>query len=153
MLHTTKGLSTFEKLKIYISNKTDDTSISADTRTFLYVEMANDLTNSHSWLIGKGAFSHYYSVYFNHLLRGGILYVLAYYGLILFAVYKSTWQGNNKFVRSIGIIAVGWYFNSFVGDITGCKFYHIAFFLLIGCCLSKKWLNYTDIDIKRIMKK
>ena len=171
MLHTTKGLSTFEKLKIYISNKTDDTSISAATRTFLYVEMANDLTNSHSWLIGKGAFSHYYSVYFdqsntgkygritsevpflNHLLRGGILYVLAYYGLILFAVYKSTWQGNNKFVRSIGIIAVGWYFNSFVGDITGCKFYHIAFFLLIGCCLSKKWLNYTDIDIKRIMKK
>ena len=67
--------------------------------------------------------------------------------------YKSTWQGNNKFVRSIGIIAAGWYLNSFVGDITGCKFYHIAFFLLIGCCLSRRWLNYTDIDIKRIMQK
>ena len=122
-------------------------------------------------LIGKGAFSHYYSFYFdqsnkgkygritsevpflNHLLRGGILYALAYYGLILLAIYKSTWQGNNKFVRSIGIIAAGWYLNSFVGDITGCKFYHIAFFLLIGCCLSRRWLNYTDIDIKRIMQK
>lgn len=171
MLYTPKATSTFEKLNMYLSLKTNDASISADTRTFLYAEMASDLTNSHSWLIGKGAFSHYYSFYFdqsskgrygritsevpflNHLLRGGILYVLAYYGLILLAVYKSTWQGNNKFVRSIGIIAIGWYFNSFVGDITGCRFYHIAFFLLIGCCLSRKWLTYKDIDIKRIIKK
>lgn len=170
-LHITKELSPFEKMSIYLSSKTNDTSISADTRTFLYTEIAHDLTNSHSWLIGKGAFSHYYSFYFdqsnkgkygritsevpflNHLLRGGILYALAYYGLILLAIYKSTWQGNNKFVRSIGIIAAGWYLNSFVGDITGCKFYHIAFFLLIGCCLSRRWLNYTDIDIKRIMQK
>lgn len=171
ILHTTRELSPFEKLNIYLSSETDDTSMSADTRTFLYEEMSHDLTNSHSWLIGKGALSHYYSFYFdqsnkgkygritsevpflNHLLRGGILYALAYYGLILLAVYKSTWQGNNKLVRSIGIIAAGWYFNSFIGDITGCKFYHIAFFLLIGCCLSRRWLNYTDIDIKRIMKK
>lgn len=171
ILYSTKELSPFEKMKLYVTNQTRDESLASDTRTFLYLEMAEDLTHTDSWLIGKGAFSHYYSLYFdqsskgkygritsevpflNYLLRGGILYVVVYFGVILLAVYKAIWQGRNKFVQSIGIIAAGWYFNSFIGDITGSRFYHIAFFILIGCCLSKKWLNYTDLDIKRIFRK
>lgn len=171
MLQSTKELSPFEKMNLYIMSKTQDTSLAADTRSFLYMEMATDLTNTNSWLIGKGAFSHYYSSYFdqsdkgkygrissevpflNYLLRGGILYALAYFGVIILAIYKAIWQGRNKFIQSIGIIAAGWYLNSFIGDITGCKFFHVAFFILIGCCLSKKWLNYTDSDVKKIMKK
>ena len=171
LLLSKKEMGSFEKMKLYVLNETQDESLASDTRTFLYLEIAEDLTQTNSWLIGKGAFSHYYSLYFdqsskgkygrltsevpflNYLLRGGILYVVFYFGLILLAVYKAIWQGKNKFVQSIGIIAVGWYFNTFVGDITGNRFYHIAFFLLLGCCLSKKWLNYTDLEIKRIMKK
>lgn len=161
------GESFFQEAQSYVTDETNDDELASDTRTFLYLEMAEDLTNSHSWLIGKGAFSHYYSLFFdqdsngrygrissevpflNYLLRGGIVYIVLYFGLILFAVYKAIWKGRNKFVQSIGIIAIGWYFNSFVGDITGCRFYHVAFFLLLGCCLSERWLNYTDEEIKR----
>lgn len=160
----------FKEAQTYILGETGNEDLANDTRTFLYVEMASDLTKTDSWILGKGAFSHYYSFFFdedslgrygrlssevpvlNYLLRGGIAFVAVYLGLILLAVYYAVWKGKNKFVRSIGIIAVGWYFNSFIGDLNGCRFYHLAFFLLVGCCLSKKWLNYTDAEIKEILK-
>lgn len=159
----------FQKLQQYILVKSNDSDLSNDTRTFLYVEMAEDLTATDSWLLGKGAFSRYDSMFFsqsskenvgrissevpflNYLLRGGICYVIIYFGLLIYAVYNGIWKGKNKFVRSIAIIILGWYFNSFIGDITGCRFYHLAFFLLLGCCLSRKWLNYDDCEIGNIL--
>ena len=160
----------FKEAQTYILGETGDEDLANDTRTFLYVEMASDLTKTDSWILGKGAFSHYYSFFFdedslggygrissevpvlNYLLRGGIAFVAVYLGLILLAVYYAVWKSKNKFVRSIGIIAIGWYFNSFIGDLNGCRFYHLAFFLLVGCCLSKKWLNYNDVEVKEILK-
>lgn len=160
----------FKGAQTYILGETGNEDLANDTRTFLYVEMASDLTKTDSWILGKGAFSHYYSFFFdedslggygrissevpvlNYLLRGGIAFVAVYLGLILLAVYYAVWKGKNKFVRSIGIIAIGWYFNSFIGDLNGCRFYHLAFFLLVGCCLSKKWLNYNDVEVKEILK-
>lgn len=158
--------TTFQKLQEYILQESNDEDLATDTRTFLYIEMAEDLTNTNSWLLGKGAFSRYYSCFFdqssigkygrlssevpflNFLLRGGICYVIVYFGLLIYAIYLGIWKGKNKFVQSIAIITLEWYFNSFIGDITGCRFYHLAFFTLLGCCLSHKWLNYTDDDIK-----
>lgn len=162
--------SWFQQAQQYIMQESGDKDLANDTRTFLYIEMANDLTKNNSWLFGKGAFSRYYSLYFDqsslgrvgrissevpfltHLLKGGILYVIAYYGLLIYAIYLGIWKGRNKFVHSIAVIALGWYFNSFVGDITGCRFYHLAFFTLLGCCLSKSWLNYSDNKIRYILK-
>lgn len=162
--------TTFQKIQEYIMQESNNENLSTDTRTFLYIEMAEDLTKSNSWLFGKGAFSIYHSVFFdnastrrfgrlssevpflNYLLRGGICYVIAYFGLLIYAIYLGIWKGKNKFVKSIAIIVSGWYFNSFIGDITGCRYYHLAFFVLLGCCLSRKWLNYTDEDIKLILK-
>lgn len=161
--------TTFQKIQAYIMQESGDESMASDTRTFLYLEMAEDLTNTNSWIIGKGAFSRYYSLYFdessigkygrissevpflNYLLRGGLLYVVVYFSLLVYAVYLGIWKGRNKFVQSIAVIALGWYFNSFVGDITGCRFYHFAFFLLLGCCLSSKWRNCSDAEIKTLL--
>lgn len=161
--------TTFQKIQEYILQESNNADMASDTRTFLYLEMAEDLTATDSWIFGKGAFSRYYSAYFdqssigrfgrissevpflNYLLRGGLCYVIAYFGLLIYAVYLGIWKGNNKFVQSIAVIALGWYFNSFIGDITGCRYYHLAFFLLLGCCLSKRWLNCTDKDIEQLI--
>lgn len=165
------GKSFFAQVQDYIMKETRDQDLATDTRTFLYVEMAEDLTSDNAWLLGKGALSYYRSAFFdnggngkygrissevpflNYLLRGGILYVVFYFGLLLLAACNAIWKGKNKFIQSVGIIIIGWYLNSFVGDITGCRFYHLAFFLLAGCCLSRKWLNYTDEEIKTLLKK
>lgn len=159
----------FEKAQEYVMQKRVKREMATDTRTFLYYELSEDLTKTHSWLFGKGAYSRYYSPYFDdssigkygrlslevpfltHLLKGGICYVVLYYGLLLSAVYLGIWRSKNKFIQSIAIIAVGWYFNCFIGDITGCRFYHLAFFLLLGCCFSRKWLNRSDRMISFLM--
>lgn len=161
--------SYFLQLQQYISEKKKNDELATDTRTFLYVEMAQDLSNTNSWIWGKGAFSHYYSAYFddgyqgkygritsevpflNYLLRGGIIYTSLYFSLLLYAIWSALKYGKNKFIKSISIISTGWIFNSFIGDITGCTFYHIAFFVLVGCCLNKTWLNYTDEEIKKLL--
>ena len=161
--------STFGKIQNYVLQKSGDDSLAGDTRTFLYIEMGEELTTSDAWLFGKGAYSIYYSPFFDsggttslgrissevpfltHILRGGISYAFVYYGLILLAVYLAIWRGRNKFVRAIGIVLLGWYFNCFVGDITGCRFYHLAVFLLLGCCLSNKWRNFTDNEIQMVI--
>ena len=151
-----------------ITSDVDNEEMSVDTRTFLYVEVAEDLTNSDSWLLGKGAYSHYYSHYFSQnveggdneerllcevpflllLLRSGLIYVLVYFSLLLIGVFKSL-KSNNKFVQSLGIIILGWYFNSFIGDVSGCKLQNLALFLLLGVCLSPKWRKMADRRIKK----
>lgn len=168
--YTNENDSYFQKLQQYFADEKGNDELATDTRTFLYVEMAQDLSNTNSWILGKGAFSHYYSEYFdngykgkygrissevpflNYLLRGGIIYTSLYFSLLLYAVWCALKYGKNKFIKSISIIITGWIFNSFIGDITGCTFYHIAFFALAGCCLNKTWLNYTDEEIKKLLK-
>lgn len=145
-----------------VSPNSDEMAV--DTRTFIYLEMAEDLTDNESWMLGKGAYTHYYSTLFsrnssddsdrmvsevaflNFLMHGGMIYVFFYFGLLLLGVYKGL-KSNNKFVQSIAIIIIGWYFNSFIGTIIGCRFSHLAFFLLVGVCLSPHWRNRTDEDI------
>lgn len=166
MLIDVDGHSVFEELQSLIIDKTDNKEMASDTRTFLYREMAEDLTKTDCWLFGKGAYAHYYSFFFddnsfgkygrissevpflNMLMHGGIVYTVLYFALILRAVYLGVWRSNNCFCRCIAIIAIGWYFNSFICDLTGARFYHIAFFVLVGCCLSKQWLNMSESEIK-----
>ena len=87
------------------------------------------------------------------LLRAGIVYVLAYFGLILLAGIRALKHSNSKFMLGIGLIALEWYAICFVGDFTGARFYHIAFFVLIGYALSKRVGDYTDSDVKQLLIK
>lgn len=159
--------SILNKVLEMVASNSSDEGMAKDTRTFLYLEMAQDLTENESWFFGKGAYTHYYSDFFsyemdsasnpvrnvsevpflNYLMHGGITYVFFYFGLILMGVYKGL-KSNNKFVQSIAIVAIGWYFISFLGDINGCKLFHLGFFLLLGVCLSPHWCDRTDDEIE-----
>ena len=157
--------SFFEKAQTYIIGKTKNKDLATDTRTFLYQEMALDLTKTDSWIWGKGAFAHYFSFSFdeglngrfgrissevpflNFLMHGGIVYVFFYFLLFLYAIYKGLWKSNSKFVQCIAVVVTGWYFCSFVCDLTGARYYHILFFILLGCCLSDRFLKMTDDEI------
>ena len=171
ILGLAKGeLSFFQKIMEYLAeNKIiEDTN---DTRTLLYLEIAEDIETNNTWIFGKGAYCHYYSNYFYlndgddptrtlvevpflyMLLKGGIVYVIPYYTVLVIAIIKGILLGKNKFVRLASIIITGWYVNSFIGDLNGCRFYHLGFFFLVGCCLSNKILAYSDVEIQLLFDK
>ena len=167
MLFPNDGKSMFQ----IISSNVEDEEMNVDTRTFLYIEIAEDLTKNESWLLGKGAYSHYYSNYFSQnveggdnedrlmcevpflllLLRSGLLYVIIYFCIIIIAVFKAI-KSRNNFVKSLGVIMIGWYFNSFIGDISGCRLQHLALFLLLGVCLSPMWREKNNSELLSFLK-
>ena len=159
-----------QAIEFFIGGDKNNEEDTTDTRSYMYIEMAIDLTNTNSWLLGKGAYSHYVSEFehnnnfkgngpdygristevpfLNYILRGGLVYVFFYLLLFIVAVIRGLWLGKNKFVIIISIITAGWYFNSFIGDTEGCRFYHLVFFSFVGCCFSKSILKSTDIEIQ-----
>lgn len=169
ILSLAKGeMSFFQTIMQYLAdhNYIDDTN---DSRTFLYLEIAEDIGLNNTWIFGKGAYCHYYSHYFSFnpgedpirlyvevpflymLLRGGVVYILLYYSILLFSIFKGIFYGKNRFVNIASTLIVGWFFNSFIGDLNGCRFHHLGFFFLVGCCLSKKICAYTDVEIQMII--
>lgn len=145
--------------------------MSVDTRTFLYIELYDDLKVKNSLATGKGAYSHYFSPYFfateggdhpdrmlsevpilNFLLKGGLLYSVTYLVTLIGATCMALYKSKNLFLKAMALVLSGWIFNIFVSDLNGSSFLHIGLWMLIGCCLSKKWLNYTDEEIKEIFK-
>lgn len=157
--------SVFNKLETYVNSNTGNRGYGTDTRTFLYYEMAWDLKKTDTWIWGKGAYAFYYSDLFddgkigrfgrqgsevyllNFLMHGGIIYAFLYFLLLVYAVYKGLWKSNNRFVQCIAVVITGWYFCGFVGDLIGCRYYHMVFFMLLGCCLSKRFLSMNDEEI------
>ena len=157
-------------LKEIVMDQTGNEQLATDTRTFLFEEMSSDLTANDAWLFGKGIYSFYYSRWFDSggvsagnrltsevtllllLLRGGILLALSYYSILYYAVYKALKNGKNMFVLSAAIMISGWIFISSFSYVNGFKFYHLCFFILVGCCLSPKWLSLNDKDINQLLK-
>ena len=161
--------SIFVQLGNEVSGKSTTEDLSSDTRTFLYKEMAEDLSRTESWIMGKGAFSHYHSDFFyqvgggdfyermqsevtflNFLLHGGIVYTVCYNLLIFYAIFRALKFGKSKFSKSIALLLSSYFFCQFFGEYIGCNLLHLVLFVLVGFCLSKTFLAYTDNDIKRI---
>ena len=162
--------SIFSVVLSLVLEKTGDATLATDTRTFLFWEMATDLTNNDAWIFGKGAYSHYLSYYFSKaegdhferiscevtllqfLLRSGIVYVITYYSLLTYAIHKSLTKSNNRFLLFVAVMASGWFFVSCMSDLNSCEFKHLGFFLLLGCCMSPYWLEKSDDEIKEILE-
>ena len=171
MLYNTNDETIFQ----YYSNNldVDDEELTADTRSFLYQEMAEDLTNTNSWVMGKGASSYYYSNTFflstsdnadfcyrmapevsflNYLLRGGIVYTTLFYTLFIIAILLAAFKGKSKFIRCIGALLASFYFIHFVSTFHSFGFPQFVMFVFMGCCLSKTWLGYSNKDINEMFK-
>lgn len=159
--------SFFVKAGEYISGNSTQTAISInDTRTFLYKELAEDLSHNNSWLLGKSAYSSYYSAYFeingsdsknragsevtilNYILRGGIIYAILWTLLLFISIKNAIYKSQNKWLKFVGINLAGFYFNSFMGDFSGFDLTTTSIWILAGLSLNNQWLNIKDQQIK-----
>ena len=162
----TNGFSIFEyaesnKLFMMDSEKEGE----GDTRTFLYQEVFDDLTDNDAWIFGKGINGKYYSDYFaskhteggdheeriqsevgflNILLKGGQIQTLLYIILLALAVYNSFFRSNSKFMLILGLILLTHFVLLFMEEYIKYDLYNILIWMLIGMALSPSCLEKDD---------
>lgn len=136
-----------------------------DTRTFLYRELYEDLSQTKTLLLGKGAYSLYFSEYFYNLNSGdGDFYmrigaevgILAYlqkaglaYVVLLILIYLSSIQNalmysKSKYMKTIGVILALWLIILFISSLMGHQIIDVFLWCLIGMCHSKNFLQMTN---------
>lgn len=163
------GISIFEVLQDMYMDKDD---IVQDTRSFIFYELSEDLTNNHQWLFGKGMLGTCYSRYFEnstnpdadsayriglevgflqHLLKGGLLYLTLIMSTFIGAIYNALFRSNSQFMKIMGVLL-------FVNFVLSCVSFGPAFnmwnfhiWIIIGLCYAKPFLDLTDTEVRQIM--
>lgn len=127
----------------------------ADTRTFMYIEVIEDLVNTDSLLFGRGSSGTYYSQYFyttgadannrfttevgflSHLLKGGIATTLITLLLFLNASYLAIYQSKSIYIKWIGFIIITHIFVLSFENLVSFNLYNICIWFFVGICFSK----------------
>lgn len=147
-----------------------------DTRTFLYEELFEDLSENDAWLLGKGLNGTYYSSYFdrknvdadiadrkgvevgvlNYLLKGGIVQSILYLLLLVWSSYSCLFQSNSKAMMLVGFILLAHYIFLFVEEVPRYDIYNITIWFYIGLGFSNTLLereeDYFEERISEIVK-
>lgn len=128
---------------------------SADTRTFLYEEVFDDLTNNDAWVFGKSITGTYYSDYFDNkysnekeyrfgaevgvlyfLLKGGLVQFVLYMLILLIAIYRCLFFSKSRYAVLIGLVLLSHYVLLFIEDIPRYDLYNIAMWIFTGLAFA-----------------
>lgn len=161
----TQGESVFQ-----IMSSDDDVAYSqldpyADTRTFLYFEVFQDLKINKAFLFGKGLDGSYYSpafVTFDRLsvevgflqiiLKTGIVGCILYLTVIIMSIRKALTNSNNLFIRAMGLLLASYIVMLFLENIIAFNLLNIVIWLIIGMCNSPVLRKMNDVEIKDLFK-
>ncbi len=135
----------------------------ADTRTFLYYEVFQDIKNSNSFIFGKGMNAGYYSEAFQTyqrpvvevgflqiLLKTGVIGLILYLTLIITAIFKALSRSNNNYIKSLGLLLVGYIIMVFIENQIAFNLLNVMIWMVIGMCLSRDLRKLDDQEIKRL---
>lgn len=165
------GKNILSEALIFINSEfvgSDD--LTDDTRTFLFIELLTDLNETGKLTFGKGPLGTYYSEYFynnegdnfirhdvevgvlSYLLRGGIIYLILVYSTIIIAIYNGIKHSNNKYTISLSLVLSTFLFYSFIENIPSYSFYISSIWIIVGLCISKKFVLLNDSQIKNLIR-
>ncbi len=155
MVFANTGSSVFEQAMTISYFENVEEEHVADTRTFLYEEVFEDLTENNAWIYGKGINGTYYSAYFDHkysteneyrfgaevgmlffLLKGGIIQAVLYLLLLLWATYRCVVLSENKYIILLGLMLLSHYVLLFVEEVPHYDLYSIVMWFYIGAACS-----------------
>ncbi|NRT13281.1 hypothetical protein [Flavobacterium sp. 14A] len=154
-----------------INGKSKSSSLTADTRTFLYEEVLQSAVKHEYVLFGRTPARGYDSEYFRKMvskdlkmntkerfgsevavhniftwngLIGVVLYFLVFIKASLLALYKS----KSYLMKLLGVfVAFRWTY-AFVEDFTTFELQYLFLWVTIGMCYSTKFRRMTDLEIK-----
>ena len=153
------------------SGKLKKSSLTSDTRTFIYVENIKSAINNDYVLIGRTPANGYDSVYFGNHLKfelgtgkmqrfssevsilniftwNGLVGVFLYFLVFLVATYLAIYRSNSFHMKIIGLfVAFRWSY-AFVEDFTWFDIQYILLWILIAMCYSTEFRKMNDQEFK-----
>ena len=158
------GVSPFER---YLSDEDD---LSTDTRSFLYIELYQDLLENDRLLIGKGATGKYYSDYFSRaegdasmrinmevgilgvVMKGGIIAAFLHLAVLFLAIFYAFFRSRNSFVVGAGFILFVHTLLLFLENVIRYSSYNFLIWFFVGICLSKQMRRLSNSDLKNLLR-
>jgi len=157
----------------YVTNKVTaegelvEDNLTADTRTFLYVEVLQTAQKHNSWLVGRSPARGNESEYFgmndesgrgeragnevailNIFTWTGIIGVLLYFMVFYRASYFAINHSNNIFSKILGIFVAFRWMYAWVEDINYFTLTTVFLWFMIGLCFSNSFRAMSDAEVK-----
>lgn len=137
----------------------------ADTRTFLYYEVFQDIKLNKAFLFGKGMSAGYASESFQTysrqvvevgflqtLLKTGIIGCLLYFAIILSAIFKALGRSRSLFMKALGLLLASYLLLFFIENIIAYNLLNIIVWFTIGVCHSQELRELNDQEIGSLFK-
>ena len=144
-----------------------ESNIGDDTRTFLYREIIYSMMKKNSsFIVGEGASAGYETDFFadailndkgrtrsevgflNTLLYSGGVGVIAYALILFIPAYYGINKSKNYLAKMMGIFLAWRWIVFYLEDIAQFDMNFFVLWLMIGMCLSNKFREMTDSDLK-----
>jgi hypothetical protein len=141
-------------------------NLSADTRTSLYTEVFQSIINNNSsFIIGGGGNAKYETKIFSNLdigntryrsevgflnqfLWSGLVGVILYAIILFLPAYYAINKSKNYLCKMIGLFTASRWLIFFLEDIQQFDMNFFFLWFMIGLCLSNKFRDMTDGDMK-----
>lgn len=159
----TKGQSVFQMTLGQNEGAYSQLDPYADTRTFLYYEVFQDLRFNKAFLIGKGMNAGYLSEAFQTysrpvvevsflqiILKTGIVGFLLYISIFVSAIFKAVGKANNLFIKSLGLLLVGYVIMVFIENQIAYNLLNVVIWLVVGMCHSDELRAMDDKTIRSL---
>ena len=137
----------------------------ADTRTFLYFEVFQDLMANNAFVFGKGIGSGYMSEAFETfdrstvevgflqiLLKTGIIGVMLYLSVIVSAIYKALGRSKSMFMKSLGLLLASYVLLIFIENVVAYNLLNVVIWIIVGICHSPALRDLSDDELKNLFK-
>lgn len=135
----------------------------ADTRTFLYYEVFQDLKLNNAFVFGKGLNATYASQAFQTfgrpmvevgflqiLLKTGIVGVVLYLAVIIIAIIKSIGKSSSIHLKSLGLLLLGYVLMLFIENVVAYNLLNAVIWIIVGICYSPKMRALKDSDFSKM---
>lgn len=136
-------------------------NLRADTRTFLYFEVFQDLRANKAIIFGKGMNAGYGSDSFQTfnrtvvevgflqiLLKTGLVGFLLYMTLIFSAIFTALRKSRNVFMKFLALLLASYVIMFFIENVLAYNLLNIIIWLIVGMCHSEELLDLNDQEIK-----
>ena len=129
-----------------------------DTRTVVEQNMIADM-HGWDWIIGRGLFGEYYDPMFGInrpdieagylalILKGGVIYLTCFVGVLLTSAYKGLFKSNNLFVKAFAIIMIIAVIDLYPFGWPKFNFHYFTVWVGVYICNKQRYRRMTDDQV------